>query len=231
MLKTTRFANSFLRSNKSQFAVFRTLKANYFTDSFSENDKFTKELSKYPVITEGFGGEYAQQLFRHAYNTNQLGFFKLSLEEVSGFFKKEGVPLTANSDALLKFLTDAGVAKEIATDLLATVYQRGQEGIFDTIVGEYNKLYNAHFQIYQGKLTLPEPMAAKYTTSLYKMKAAAVGTLAALKTRVTFTTDYLPADIGGWRADVGEESIDKSYVTELGRIISEEKQNAVLRSL
>jgi len=147
------------------------------------------------------------------------------------YFKKEGVPLTSNNEGLAKFVKQSGVAAEISGDLLTTVYQRGQEGIFETIVSEYNKLYNAHFQIAYGKLTLPEPMSGKYTTSLFKMKMAAVGTLAPLKTRVFFTQDLLPSDLGGWRADVGEDSIDKSYVTELGRVISDEKQNSVLRSL
>ena len=147
------------------------------------------------------------------------------------FFKKEGTPITQNNAALTKFLKDAGVAPEVATDLLTTVYQRGQEGIFDTIVAQFNKLYNAHFQIAYGKLTLPQPLSTKYTTFLHLMKMAAVGTLAPVKTKVNFTSDILPSDLGGWRADVGEDSIDKSFVTELGKIISDEKQNSVLRSL
>ncbi|KAF0980468.1 hypothetical protein FDP41_013682 [Naegleria fowleri] len=228
-----RASKNLFRSSKSnaRLCIFANQRANYFTDSFNENDKFTKELNKYPVITEGFGGEYAQQLFRHGFNTNQLGYIKLSLEEVLAFFKKQGTPLTATTETFTQFLKQSGVAPEVGTDLLGTVYQRGQETIFETIVREYNKLYNAHFQIAYGKLTMAEPLPAKYTTHLYKMKMATVGTLAPLKTRVAFTQDYLPSDLGGWRADVGEDSIDKSFVTELGKIITDEKQNSVLRSL
>ena len=139
--------------------------------------------------------------------------------------------MTQNNAGLTKFIKESGVAPEVGTDLLTTVYQRGQENIFESIVADFNKLYNAHFQVTHGKLTLPQPLSAKYTTSLFQMKMAAVGTLAPLKTKVSFSQDFLPSDLGGWRADVGEDSIDKSFVTELGKIISDEKQNSVLRSL
>ena len=95
--------------------VTPAFKRGYFTQTFSDKDKFTTELKgDYPTIVEGLEGEFAKELFRYAYNNNQLGYYKVALEYVNGL----NAPHRFAEEEFQASLKDAGVPDVVRTKMM-----------------------------------------------------------------------------------------------------------------
>jgi F0F1-type ATP synthase delta subunit len=206
-------------SRVSKFAnrtplVFNSFqRANIFID-FPKDDKFTKENAKYPALVEGIKGDYAKDLFRLGYNTDQLGYFRISLDLIQDYADTHGgLPLDYSS--LQKEFKDKELAPEVLEQFMKVVYDKGLVRDFKGIVEDYNQLYNSQFNVALGTITFGAPIAPKYANFINKIKMAAVGTLAEDCTRVVFTNEYSTGDFGGWKADIGGMTIDSTEANQL----------------
>ena len=125
-------------------------KRGYFTQTFSDKDKFATELKDYPTIVEGLEGEFAKELFRYAYNSNQLGYFKVALEYVNDL----NAPHRFAEEEFQASLKDAGVPDVIRTDFLSNVAESLLSNNFAEIVSAYEDLYKANNRVEYGVITL-----------------------------------------------------------------------------
>jgi hypothetical protein len=140
---------SHINRNMRKFAPL-FFRRTYFTETFSDKDKFASELKDYPTIVEGLEGEFAKELFRYAYNIDQIGYFKYSLEYINSlaaqhrFVEKE----------FQEELKNAGVPSVIGIEFLTNVHESMLGDSFGEIVSSYNDLYNAYFKVTPGTLSL-----------------------------------------------------------------------------
>lgn len=131
--------------------VTPAFKRGYFTQTFSDKDKFATELKgDYPTIVEGLEGEFAKELFRYAYNNNQLGYYKVALEYVNGL----NAPHRFAEEEFQASLKDAGVPDVVRTDFLSNVSESLLSNNFPEIVAAYEELYKANYRVEFGTITL-----------------------------------------------------------------------------
>ena len=195
-VRNARSVNRIVSNNNKRF---------YFTSTFNDQDKFAKELKDYPTIVEGLEGQFAKELFRYAYNTNQLGYFKLSLEYVQSL----GAQHRFVEKEFQEELNKAGVPDVIRTEFLTNVYESMLADTFDDIVISYNELYNAQNRIAEGFITLGEHYGPKYTQFLRGLAVQATPILSKQK-RIIWNYKLDGRDLSGWRAIAESHSIDKS---------------------
>ena len=105
------------------------------------------------------------------------------MDELKQFEEAGALPVAfATLESKLK---GSEVAPEVVT-LLKAVYDKGLTKDFVEIQKDYNRLYNSHFGVETGTITLGDSINSKYGDYMNRIKYSAVGTLAEDKTRVFF---------------------------------------------
>ncbi len=105
------------------------------------------------------------------------------MDELKQYEESGALPIAfATLESKLK---GSEVAPEVVT-LLKAVYDKGLTKDFAEIQKDYNRLYNSHFGVEVGTITLGDSINPKYGDYMNRIKYSAVGTLAEDKTRVFF---------------------------------------------
>eukprot|EP01080_Neovahlkampfia_damariscottae_P000367 gene367-6781_t len=146
----------------------------YFTNTF-KGDKFEKdkmEFPKYPTSKSKTIQTFAKDLFRHGYNTNNLGYFYYSLREIQKFMKgnyNQGLPAMRDSDFYQKFY-DLGIADDVTFDLFDEIYATKNVKNVKDIIECYNFLFTGYYKCLPGMVTLGDNIPQKYESHIQKMK-------------------------------------------------------------
>jgi hypothetical protein len=189
---------------------FLFVRRTYFTETFSDKDKFATELKDYPTIVEGLEGEFAKELFRYAYNIDQMGYFKYSLEYINSL----GAQHRFVEKEFQEELKNAGVPSVIGIEFLTNVHESMLGDFFGEIVSSYNDLYNAYFKVTPGTISLGQYYPPKYSSFLKKVREIASPVLVK-GMRVEWKIELSPQELSGWRATTASRSIDRCGASAL----------------
>jgi hypothetical protein len=185
------------------FLKFAPRVHHYFTDTFSKDDKFTKDRVILEGVSSTTAGDYAKDLFRYAYNTNQLGYFYLSLEKLEEYRQAHGLPEGDISQSLKDYMEKEGIADEIAKDFIERIYLLRHNYYIPAIVSNYKELYRNYFKYSYGSLQLAEPPSSKYFAFYDKCIRMSAANLTRENYVCEFSIELKPELIEGWASDAG----------------------------
>jgi hypothetical protein len=186
-----------------------------------ENDKWTTDKMVEPVnrvmeLPKNSVSTYAFDLFRHGYNTSQLGYYFQSLELITTYGRvNNGFPKD-NVKELAESLENLGVPEIIYKEILPELYKTKQQAHIATFVKCFEFYFSGHFKTIFAKLNTNHAYSAKHCGHLNKMIGQGLSMTSGY--RIYTTVEYDSAIFGGWNLSGGGYRVGESYLNEIKAI-------------
>jgi len=203
----------------------------YFGDKFDEKDKFYKDLNgTFPafVSSEEPGAQSATDLFRYAYNTNQLTVMKLGLERAAEVYD----PVDGATEVQHKRFYEAGVPDEINYDVLKREVDQGAKNSFKDIYEQYLKQYEAYYRLAYGvsgfgtNLMIPNIMTDYYNT----LQVAATGMASLPHYRNAFKVQLRPQIVTGYSFRLSDFVFEDTYQDQMMAMMAQMEDQEFMNS-